>query len=231
MMFKHKGAQAAGLLATAIAMSAFSMNANAQEESSGFYFGAFGGQSSYDIGSAAEVDEGIVDAVSFLGGFAEINESSLDEKDTSFGVVAGYRFNPYFGLEIGYVDLGSAEYSAEGIVNVGGPTMDFEADASFEATGPTASIVGMLPVSDAFDLYGKAGIFFSDMEIKVDVLGESVSLSGSSEDVFAGVGAAWRIGETWAVNFGFTRFMDVGDEDETGEDDIDQISLGFAINL
>ena len=124
-------------------------------------FSAFGGQSSYDVGSVDDVDEAIVSTVDFLGGFAEINESSLDEKDTSFGVVAGYRFNSYFGLEVGYVDLGAAEYSAEGVINVGGPTLGFEADASFEASGPTASVVGVLPVSGAFDLYGKGGIFFS----------------------------------------------------------------------
>lgn len=231
MMFKHKGAQAAGLLATAVAMSALSLSANAQEETSGFYFGAFGGQSSYDVGSVDDVDEAIVSTVDFLGGFAEINESSLDEKDTSFGVVAGYRFNSYFGLEVGYVDLGAAEYSAEGVINVGGPTLGFEADASFEASGPTASVVGMLPLSEAFDLYGKAGIFFSDMELKVGVEGEGDTISGSSEDTLVGVGAAWRVGETWAVNFEFTRFMDVGDEEETGEGDIDQLALGFTINL
>lgn len=76
-------------------MSAFSLSAHAQEETSGFYFGAFGGQWSYDIGSVDDVDETIVATVDLLGGFAEINESSLDEKDTSFGVVAGYRFNSY----------------------------------------------------------------------------------------------------------------------------------------
>lgn len=230
MMFKHKGAQAAGLLATAVAISAFPLSASAQEETSGFYFGAFGGQSSYDIGSVDDVDEAIVATVDFLGGFAEINESSLDEKDTSFGVVAGYRFNSYFGLEVGYVDLGAAEYSAEGLINVGGPTLGFEADASFESSGPTASLVGMLPLSEAFDLYGKAGIFFSDTAIKVSVEGEGDTISASSEDTLVGLGAAWRIGETWALNFEFTRFLDVGDE-ETGEGDIDQLALGFTINL
>lgn len=231
MTFKHTGAQTAGLLATAVALATFSMNAHAQDETSGFYFGAFGGQSSYDIGSAEDVDEAVEATVDILGGFAAITDSSLDEKDTSFGLVAGYRFNSYFGLEVGYVDLGAAEYSAEGVVNIGGPTLGFEADASFESSGPTASVVGMLPVSDSFDLYGKAGIFFSDTEIKISIEGEGDTISASSQDTLVGVGAAWRIGQAWSLNFEFTRFLDVGDEEETGEGDIDQLALGFTINL
>lgn len=231
MMLKNKGAQTAGLLAAAMALSAFSTTANAQEGSSGFYFGAFGGQSSYDVGNADDVDEAIEETVFELGGLAAITESSLDEEDTSFGVVVGYRFNDFFGLEAGYVDLGAAEYSAEGVLDIGGTAFGFDASTSFESSGPTVAAVGMLPVSESFDLYGKLGIFFADTEISVDVEGESDSVSSTSEDTFVGAGLAWRVGENWSLHFEFTRYMDVGDEDETGEGDIDQLALGFTINL
>jgi OOP family OmpA-OmpF porin len=231
MKLNRRGAHAAGVLATAVAMSTFATTANAQEDSSGFYFGAFGGQSTYDVGSAEDFDAVIEETVGFFGGAAIIEESSLDEKDTSFGVVAGYRFNSYFGLEVGYVDLGAAEYSGEGLLFIGGPPLSFDANASIEASGPTASIVGMLPLAETFDLYGKAGIFFADTEISVDVEGETDGISATSQDTLVGVGAAWRIGETWSLNFEFTRFLDVGDEEETGEGDIDQLAVGFTFNL
>ena len=34
----------------------------------------------------------------------------LDDDDTGFKVFAGYQFTPYVGIELGFVDLGEAEY-------------------------------------------------------------------------------------------------------------------------
>ena len=48
--------RAASLVAASVALCAFASSANAQDTRSGFYFGAFGGQSTYDV-SQEELDE------------------------------------------------------------------------------------------------------------------------------------------------------------------------------
>lgn len=222
--------QTAGLLATATALSLFSTSALSQDQAPGLYFGAFGGQSSYGI-SQDDLDEVFVFAFESAAGPVLDGDSSLDDKDTAFGIVGGYRFNEYFGVELGYVDLGSADYAGEVLVNLFGTPTLFEGGASIEASGPTAAIVASLPVSESFDLFAKAGMFFSDTEISVDVDGFGDSFSASSQDPLFGAGAAWNVNQSWSVRFEFQRYADVGDEDETGEGDIDVLSLGFLYRL
>ncbi len=229
MKLKMRSAQAAGLLAATVAMATFSTLANAQDEASGFYFGAFGGQASYD--AQDELDELFLDAFDFAGLDVLDGESDLDEA-TGFGVVAGYKFNQYFALEASYIDLGSADYSAEALVTDGFVTFPMEVGASLEANGPAVAAVGSIPLSEAFAIYGKLGMFFADTELSVSIEGDAVDpFTATSEEVFYGAGIAWMIGERFAIDLAFQRFTDVGDEDENGEVDIDLTTIGFSYRL
>jgi hypothetical protein len=60
---------------------------------------------------------------------------------------------------------------------------------------------------------------------------DSDSSSSDSRDFFFGVGAGLNIGEQWTLNLDWQRFKDVGNADETGETDIDRISLGVIYRL
>jgi OOP family OmpA-OmpF porin len=230
MVLKKKGVQSAGLLAAAVAMSSFATSAMAQDEAAGFYFGAFGGQASYD--AQDQLDEFFLEAFDMAGLEVLEAESDLDEA-TAFGVTAGYKFNRYFALEASYIDLGSADYSGEGLVTDGFFTIPMEVGASLEAKGPAAAAIASIPVSDAFALYGKIGLFFADSEFSVSVEGDSVGdpLTTSTQEVFFGAGLAWSIGERFSLDLAFQRFTDVGDEEETGETDIDLVTVGFAYRL
>jgi OOP family OmpA-OmpF porin len=230
MVLKKRGAQSARLLAAAVAMSTFATSATAQDEAAGFYFGAFGGQSSYD--AQEELDELFLDAFDFAGLEVLDAESDLDDP-TGFGVTAGYKFNRYFALEASYFDLGSASYSAEGLVTDGFFTLPMEVGASLEAKGPAAAAIASIPLSDSFALYGKVGMFFADTEVAFSVEGDLVAdpFTSSTEEVFFGAGLSWKIGAQFALDFAFQRFTDVGDEEATGEVDIDLMSIGFNYRL
>jgi OOP family OmpA-OmpF porin len=225
-----------GMIAAAMGMVLSAASSVVAAESTGWYFGATGGQAQADL-SQGELDE-IVDEAFFLAGAPVISGSSeLEDKDVSWSLFGGYRISPYFSLEASYVDLGTAEYRAAGTVNPPGPVTSVSASysADFEVSGFTAAAVGTVPVGQMFQFHGQAGVLFADMEIsQTAFIGSgagSDSLSADSRDYFFGVGAGMNIGEQWTLNLDWQRFKDVGDEDETGETDIDRISLGVIYRL
>jgi hypothetical protein len=135
------------------------------------------------------------------------------------------------------VDLGSAEYRSSGTVNPQGPVTSVPSSANidFSASGFTLGGVGSLPLGEMFDVHARFGIFFSDMEIDIGTAiataSDSENLSASSEDLYYGVGAALHVGANWSFSADWQRYADVGDEDESGEGDIDALSLSIMFRF
>ncbi|MDH7943728.1 outer membrane beta-barrel protein [Pseudohongiella sp. SYSU M77423] len=75
-------------------------------------------------------------------------QSGLPEENTTvLKVAAGWQFNPYLALELGYKDLG--EYPAPNSLY-----------SDFDVTGATASIIAQFPLSERLAVYGKVGNFW-----------------------------------------------------------------------
>ena len=55
--------------------------------------------------------------------------------------------------------------------------------------------------------------------------------TGGAFGSFFGLGAGLNFGPQWSINLDWQRFKDVGDEDDTGEADIDRLSLGVIFRL
>jgi OmpA-OmpF porin, OOP family len=224
MVIKRTAVSALGL-GLIMAFSA----ANAVEE--GFYVGLQGGQATADI-DQDELDF-IVDDAFFSAGAPIINgSSSLEDSDTTWSVFGGYRFNPYLAIEAGYLDLGTFEYRAEGTVNPPGPVTSTSATAAidFSSSGFTTAVVGSIPLSESFDLHGKLGIFFSDTEFEIGVGiggsgGSPFKVSGTDTDVYYGAGVSWYAGANWTLGLDYLLYKDVGNEDDTGETDLDSVTL------
>lgn len=220
-----------GSVAAVMLASLFASHANAQQGNpAGFYFGVFGGQSAYDV-NAEDIDAAFILAFEANGFDVLDSNSSMDDKDTAFGALAGYRFSPYIALEAAYVDLGSAQYAGSLLVEDGFDASEIDGNASISSSGPSLSVVGTLPVGDSFELYGKAGVFFADTQVRFNVQGFGESRSASGENAAFGIGAAWNITPSWTTRLEFQRYSDVGDDEETGQGDIDLLSLGIVYRL
>lgn len=190
---------------------------------SGFYFGITGGLATFDLPSKGSIDEFVEELFADEGLMME--SSSLDDDDTAWGLHVGYRWNSYVAAEVGYVNFGTAEYRAtpEGV----------DADLSVRArsSGPTLSVLGMLPVGERFDLHARAGVYFADTRLRVRVEDYdndavfSEEVKPNSENPFVGLGAAWNISDSYSLRIEYQRFFDVGDKDEIGETDIDLLSF------
>lgn len=124
----------------------------AQAAGSGFYLGAGTGQ-------------------------AQVKDQSFSESSTPYRGFAGYRFGiiPLIDLaaEIGYMDLGKAESSAETV----------------KGHGADASVLLIFPIT-IFDLYGRLGA----MQVNLDKTLNGVSTSSSGSAGVYGLGVGVRFG-------------------------------------
>jgi OmpA-OmpF porin, OOP family len=217
----------------------------AAQDNGGAYFLVQGGATSYDL-SRSDIDQSLLDeaAAAFNTPTTRLNAaavaSTLDDSDTGWGVQVGYRFNRYVAAEFGYVDLGNVVYAGQLQATVvplpaatPAVTTTIDTDRRVESAGPTASVLGMFPLNERFDIHGRAGIYFGDTRVRnrsvvpgVPASAVSFEVSDSSRDFFAGIGGAWNINNSYSVRVEYIRYLDVGD-DRTGEADIDFINVSM----
>lgn len=153
--------KASALISGAALLCAASLaQAQAQER---FYLGASFGQT--------DIDDSIA------SGF--ITSGPVDGKDSGSKIFGGFRFSPNFALELAYVDLGKASYSGEffGTPVTGGKV---------KVSGFNTSAVGIVPVSAALELFGKAGLYA--WEAKASDLTGGVPFSAKADDVTLSLG-------------------------------------------
>jgi OOP family OmpA-OmpF porin len=230
MMMSKRTGWAVGLGLTLSMASAASW-----AEGGGWYFGVTGGQAEADL-SQAELDDIVLDGFSSVG-FVLDGSSTLDDSDTSFSLFGGYRFSQYLAVEAGYVDFGTAEYRASGVIDPFGPQAAVPAtySADFEVAGFTATAIGAVPIGAMFDVHGRAGILFADTELTeaaaIATSSDRASTSASSQDFFYGLGVGLQVGQNWSFSLDWQQFKDVGDDDETGESDVNRLSLGVIYKL
>ena len=91
------------------------------------------------------------------------DDSKLSKTTTSYSIGAGYDVNEFLAIEVAYRDLGD--------VTDRGIDFDSANDVyrfvdKYTTTALQASVVGNLPISDEFNLYGRVGLASIDMDYK-----------------------------------------------------------------
>ena len=120
---------------------------------------------------------------------------ACDRSDTSGHIYLGGYFNPYFGAEIGYVGLGHVN-------RAGGRT---------EADGINLSLVGRVPLSQNFSIYGKLGSTYGRTRVS------SAAGTGIVNGRETGWGAAYAVGLSWDIDHNWSALLE-----------FDDTRLGFA---
>jgi len=141
----------------------------------------------------------------------------FDDENDLYELVGGWMFTPYIGIEGTYTDFGEYGNSA----------------ASAEIDGVGAAVVGQLPLTDSFSIYGKVGQFWWDGD--VEVLG--VKRSYDDESLYYGVGASFLVTPMLSVNAEYKRYeveFDAKDfpvspaKDDT---DLDTLTVGVRFSF
>lgn len=195
----------------------------------GFYFGLDAGQYSYDLDQGG-LDRTVEDTLADVGLTVLDGSSDTSEDGFTYGIIFGYQILPYLAVEAAYVDLGDAEYKASGSVTDGVTDAGMNAQLTAESSGPTVSVLGILPVfASGWEVYGRAGVYFADNDVEaqftIDGVSEQAGDSSNSTEFLWGVGAGYTRGD-WTVRLDFQQFTDVGDSDTSGDVNVNRIVLG-----
>ncbi len=212
-----------------------SSTALAANEEPGFYFGASGGTAKYDI-SKQDMDDAARFGLTGNNGFALNPTSSFDNTDAAGSLIAGFRFNPYISIEAGYIDLGSTTYrSSSNVVFPGLGTVPTTIGIEIAAKGPVVAASFGAPLGGGFDVHSQLGGFFAKTSLNVDVTLSGnrtrTALESDSQDLFAGVGVAYRFRDGLTASVDYTRYKAVGNENETGEGDITSFRIGVYYTI
>jgi hypothetical protein len=152
----------------------------------GFYIGAGLGQ--FNV----EVDD-INDAANVAQDF--------DSDDTSWKVFAGWRFAPFFAVELDYIDFGGGS----------------DNNAELGISGVAPYLVGTLPLG-IFELFAQVGYYFYDVDVDIG----NRSVSDSNEDLVYGAGVGLALLEQRLF---FRLQYEVIDISEVGTSDADTDAL------
>jgi hypothetical protein len=208
----------------------------------GLYVGGHFGQSSKDADrSFYDLFNDDIQAFSF---FEPIEETvSFDDSDSAFGLVIGYRLTPHLAFEAGYSNFGEVRYRSSSTGNfpleAGSETVIIKT----ETTGFTLAVLGVLPLSRDWELFGRVGALFANNQLSIAILGEgqqflpplgnrlTASDSQDSTDVYAGVGLSRRFFEIYDLRLEYHRALDAGDESFGGKGDLDVALLGLVVTF
>jgi len=159
-----------------------------------------------------------------------------DDKATAFSAVAGYRIFEYAAVEFAYADFGSLsdfQPSRSFTPIFGSPPITFpEVRHELETTAPTVSGLGLLPLTDSWDVFLRLGWYFADQKVtfRSPAYADSRRTYGT-DGVLFGAGTQYSFGEHWTVCLDFQRYDDVGENNGVGSADIDVMSLGVLFRL
>jgi OOP family OmpA-OmpF porin len=122
-------------------------------------------------------------------GQALVDERAYDDEDTAFSVFGGYQFHRNFALEAGYTDFGSLEPDVAG--------------TDLELSSASLTAVGILPFTERFSGYAKAG--FQRWELDRAIPGLTGTAKDDGTDPVYGVGLQYRFNDLVALRGEYTR--------------------------
>lgn len=144
-----------------------------------------------------------------------LDGSKFDGSDTAFKIFGGFRFNDFLAAEASYTDFGEPDDS----VLLETIRVNLSADVqAWELSG-----VGIIPLSQRFELFGKIGIVTWDADVTGTTDFFSTSESDSGTDLTYGVGARFFATPNLAIR-GEWQFYDI----DGGDLDTDMLSAGVA---
>ena len=208
--------------------------AHAQNADNGWYLGIGAGASAY----SDDVPKQIARAYAGNAHYTFTDARTTNDSDIAAQLFLGYRFTPWFALELGYQDLGEAKthYDLAPINSPQGKSPSI--DGRYRAHDVNAALVGSLPINERFELLARAGV--SNVSLTYDergtnVLGQPYRFHASDDSTHPtfGIGALWRFSQQFSLRLDLDRNFNVGrrfalNADSNGRfDDID----AYTINL
>lgn len=190
---------------------------------------AFAGEF-YGVGEVSHTSSNL-DRAHFDSALTAAGATGLSSSDSGSGnqwrLQGGYRFNPNFSLEAGYIDFGKAKYTAS---YTGG-----SAQGSLKAGGVDLAALFALPVNDSLSVFGKAGLVAAKVDSSLAAGAPAALASGDATThvvrPLVGVGALYKLSEHVDLRADYDHVSNLGKSDKTGTMDANVVSVGLAYNF
>ena len=210
-------ALAIAVMATAASLQ--TAHAQSNNDTVGLYGGLNAGR------SRATIDEERIRGNLVVNGFA-VNSFEDDKRSTAFKAFGGYQFNKNFAVEGGVFSLGRFGYRATTM-----PTGTLEGQA--KVRGLNLDLVGTLPITDSFSVFGRAGFTYAEAKDRFAGTGAVVVADPSPSERAAN----WKAGI--GLQYAFTPALSLRAEleryrinDAVGnKGDIDMASIGLVFRF
>jgi opacity protein-like surface antigen len=197
----------------------------------GFYVGGSWLENSFDARQEEfdAVTQGLYDLFGFtLNDYA----STLDDSDSGYEFLAGYRLFEWLAFEAGYLDFGQVTQRANAAVDFEGEPLTIDSTLDTALSGIALSALGIWQATDRFSLYLRGGFLLSDSETRVRLTDGVDSfrdgVSDGNEGFLWGIGAGLEFADIYTLRFEYRQVLDIGDE-ITGKIDAEALSLGLIV--
>jgi opacity protein-like surface antigen len=203
--------------------------ARADADETGFYAVADLGVTEPAVGKSA----GFLISFSHIPGvifFVRPSSSTSDGSDAGGGVALGYRINRYLAAEFAYTDFGEVDIREHYVVGPIGfpfpiPALEFDVDVASRVAGPSLSVLGILPVSDEFEIFARGGVLFADQDVS---RAPGAAATNSEELLIWGAGVDVEITRRWSVRFAYENLEDLRRTQHTGPIRIERFVVGAS---
>jgi len=204
----------------------------------GPYVTAFVGMTSYSGDQSAD-EASLIDILDDAGVPFQNEKTGTEDTDIGYSAAFGYRFNRYIAGELALAQFGSLTSTLSADVDLPQDTSGFvpaRFEYSFHVGGPIISVVGMLPIKDKFEFYGRVGYMFATVEREFTSKingqrGLAGNAKGDSQNLVYGAGVTWNVSQVYSVRAEYMVLDDVGQDNRTGKEDLSQLAIGMIVRF
>jgi len=226
---------ALGLMLAGYAEAAKPKKRTRNQNRVGPYGGLLVGNAKYSV-DAAEEEADLVAFIQAPGLPLRDIRTSTEDTDIGYTAAFGYRFTRYFAAELGLAQYGETSSIVRADIDQGQGFVPANVKFSFAVGGPIFSAIGVLPLGDKFEIYGRVGMLFAnaERELAARVDGRNAgrgSAQGDSTEIVYGAGLSFNINQVYSLRLEHQRLTEVGQEDRSGTEDVDFTALGFLVRF
>ncbi|MEO8673219.1 MAG: outer membrane beta-barrel protein [Tahibacter sp.] len=190
----------------------------------------------------ADYDLNVTDAEKHLpftdaaGNSLSTDTYHFDTSTMSGQLFGGYRFNRHFALELNVASLGTVHRDGTfNIPNGGNLTGTLVSATRFKPTGVGLSVLGILPVSDSIDVFGRVGFFGWSIKapFEIDSNGNRIAQDSPNDDgtdPFIGIGGNYHWSD-FGVRLEYQRYTFGHPFNATNDTDANMFNASFSYNF
>src|SRR4051812_2332018 len=201
------------------------------DEMTGFYFGA-NALNLLSTYRRATLDEGMSAAFGGSSNGYAMGPSSTERAHLSWSVDVGYMLTSNFGVELSFLDFGPFRYSGYGTVtsSADGNASEIHLNLDVRTHGPALAVVGVLPMTNLWDLTARAGAFQaktkSTFHTTVGDSADSGSFSQNTSSVLASVGTSFTLTTHCVLRVDYLRIQKIKEKALERDFNVDAVTAG-----